>query len=108
MSACRRASLQSAVEIVYSSDLLSGLGEGDPACRMSCMSRNVIGRPASCASAGVARLTAEAASRIARYFCIDFTSVLRVKTKPLLPQLPLLGFARRHRDGALAMIQPPA
>ena len=53
MSDCRRASFQSGVEIVYSSQAPSGLGAGEPAFRISCMSRNVMGRfSPACALAG--------------------------------------------------------
>src|SRR5688572_11386104 len=44
MSVWRFASFQSMVDSVYSSHLPSGLGVGEPACRMCWTSRNVIGR----------------------------------------------------------------
>src|SRR5688572_19130383 len=44
MSVWRFASFQSMVDSVYSSHFPSGLGVGEPACRMCWTSRNVIGR----------------------------------------------------------------
>jgi hypothetical protein len=43
MSVWRFASFQSGVDNVWRSHFPSGLGVGDPICRMCCMSRNVIG-----------------------------------------------------------------
>jgi hypothetical protein len=43
-SVCRFASFQSGVDSVYSNSRRSGLGVGEPTCRICCMSRNVIGR----------------------------------------------------------------
>src|SRR5580765_1963723 len=63
MSVCRRASFQSGTEIVYRSHFLSGLGVGDPTCRMFCWSRKVIGRLPSGAWA-VAMFTEEASATV--------------------------------------------